>query len=548
MHDVVFVSDFFAEQGISGGAEAFNDELINCLVSEGCKLEKINCHLLTPAHIRDDKFYIISNFMNLSKNNLNLLKNTKYIILEHDHKYVSTNDPSKFLNMLAPSRFIINKDFFENAKAVFCQSKIHAEVLQKNLLINHVVNLGCNLWSNDNIELLKKSINIKKTKKNVILYTKNKNKGMDRTVQYCKKNNIEFEFIQPSKYETFIKELATAEKLYFFPEWLESFSRVAIEARILGCAIVTNKLVGATSEPWFGDLKGLDLINFIENKKNETISKFINVIQDKKVQFIKSIYIPKISIITSLYKGGEYIEHFMSEVVKQTIFDKCELLIFDANSPDKEFEIIEKYIKKHDNIFYKKLNKTLNVHETMNLGIKKSTGDYLTLWNVDDTRAYNSLEIMAKNLSVDDTIDLVYADSYQTNIKNETYLNNSSFNKLYEHSVLEYSKENMIKCLPGPLPMWRKTMSEKNGLFDTKLNFAGDWEMWLRCAQSGSKFKKIQQVLGLYYYNVNGLSTAKENFHEKLKEESKIFNKYKNVFGLKNYNTYKKHFNINENE
>ena len=50
---------------------------------------------------------------------------------------------------------------------------------------------------------------------------------------------------------------------------------------------------------------------------------------------------PKISIITSLYKGGEYIKGFLEDIVNQTIFkDKCELIIIDANSPDNEKDII----------------------------------------------------------------------------------------------------------------------------------------------------------------------------------------------------------------
>ena len=49
--------------------------------------------------------------MNLSEVSKKIIMSKKYIILEHDHKYVTTNDPSKFVNMIAPSRFIINKIF-----------------------------------------------------------------------------------------------------------------------------------------------------------------------------------------------------------------------------------------------------------------------------------------------------------------------------------------------------------------------------------------------------------------------------------------------------
>ena len=44
--------------------------------------------------------------------------------------------------------------------------------------------------------------------------------------------------------------------------------------------------------------------------------------------------IPKISIITSVYDGDDYIESFLEDITRQTIFkDKCELIMVNANSP-----------------------------------------------------------------------------------------------------------------------------------------------------------------------------------------------------------------------
>ena len=50
--------------------------------------------------------------------------------------------------------------------------------------------------------------------------------------------------------------------------------------------------------------------------------------------------------------------------------------------------------------------------------------------------------------------------------------------------------------------------------------------MWLRAASQGSKFKKIQTVLGLYYFNPNGISTNPENFSWKQEEEAEVYEKY----------------------
>jgi glycosyltransferase involved in cell wall biosynthesis len=539
---IIFIADFFLEQGVLGGAEVFNDELINMLSDQLYVVEKINSSNFVDQH-GEEVFYIVSNFMGLSNIAKKSIMSKKYIILEHDHKYVSTNDPSKFINMLAPSQYITNREFFESATAVFCQSKIHSEVLQKNLLIDSVINIGCNLWSEYHLDLLESLIGTKKDKKNVILHSNNKNKGTSYAIDYCNKNNIDFEFIMACGYEEFISQLASSRRLFFFPQWLESFNRVIVEARILGCKVTSNKLVGATSEEWFRQLKGKKLAKFIRNQRVNICQKFIDAIEGKDLKFIPPLDLPKISIITSMYRAAKYIEHFMSEVTKQTIFSNCELIILDANSPDDEINEIKKYIEKYDNIIYKRLDTTQTVQETMNLGISMSSNEYITLWNVDDTRSYKALEILSKTLLVDPSVGLVYAGSYQTDVENETFEINSSNGKKYEHSVFEFSKENMIKCLPGPLPMWRRSMTDKVGLFDESLKYAGDWDMWLRCVASGFSFKKVPHDLGLYYMNPEGLSTSADNSVDRLKEESVIFYKYKHVFGDTVFKKFKGYFN-----
>ena len=44
----------------------------------------------------------------------------------------------------------------------------------------------------------------------------------------------------------------------------------------------------------------------------------------------------KVTIITSLYKAEKYLKSFLENIVKQTIFDDCELFLLDGNSPENE--------------------------------------------------------------------------------------------------------------------------------------------------------------------------------------------------------------------
>ena len=58
----------------------------------------------------------------------------------------------------------------------------------------------------------------------------------------------------------------------------------------------------------------------------------------------------------------------------------------------------------------------------------------------------------------------------------------------------------MVKCLPGPMPLWTRFIHDKSGFFDDKeCDYADDWEMWLRAVARGSKFKKVDKTVGLYY-------------------------------------------------
>jgi len=546
MKELTFVSDFFLEDGVLGGAELYNHNLLQELKTK-YNITRVKSHLVDGNLLnnRKNSTFIVSNFMNLPGPMKEILKLLDYIILEHDHKYVATNDPSKFVNMIAPRSQVINQEFFHKARAVFCQSKIHAEVLQKNLLLDRVVNLSCNLWSDEQLELLKTFTNSEKKTEYAYLQSGNRNKGMPAAVKFCKDNQISAHPIPNLPQEQFFKQLSGVEKLIFFPQWLESFNRLVVEAKILGCKIVTNKLLGVASEKWFRETKAEDLIATLREKRDGVLGVITTFIEGNETKdlFIDPIKVPKITIITSLYKASAYIENFMKNITSQTVFDKCELLILDANSPDGEYESCIKYYEdKFSNIKYTKLPTRVGVQETMNLGIEMSTGEILTIANVDDLRLPTQLEEMSKLLAVDEDCDLVYSDCYEVD-QIVSDVSNFRSKRMYEHSRLEFSKENMIKCLPGPMPMWRKSIHKDLGNFDTTLKYAADWDMWLRAVRSGCKFKKFEKALGLYYNNPKGLSTSQSNSRERFEEERLIFNRNKDIFGKSVTQTFEGYFN-----
>ncbi len=236
---------------------------------------------------------------------------------------------------------------------------------------------------------------------------------------------------------------------------------------------------------------------------------------------------PKVSIITSVYNGDLFIEGFMANIVNQSIFTDCELIMINANSPGNEEVVIKKYMQKYRNIRYLRLDKDPGVYAVWNLAIRISNAEYITNANLDDRFKDDCYEKHAKALEAHSHIDLVYSNFYVTQTPNGVFGNAKN---CIAREIAEFSKRAMQQPLPNNHPMWRKSMHVKYGFFNENFKHAGDFEMWLRAVKEGAQFLKIPGFYSLYYYNPDGLSTnIKKNQAIRL-EEYEIYNAYKDVF------------------
>jgi len=235
---------------------------------------------------------------------------------------------------------------------------------------------------------------------------------------------------------------------------------------------------------------------------------------------------PRVSIITSVFNGDQFITGFLEDIVQESIFNACELILINANSPGNEDAVIQTYLPKYSNITYLKLDKDPGLYAVWNMAIKMASADLIANANIDDRRNHKSLEIMAQALETDQTVDLVYGDYIITYTANETFARNH-----YRWIVTpqDFKPERIITCLPGPQPMWRKSIHEKYGFFDETYFSCGDLEMWIRAVTQGSQFKKIPNfITGLFYQNPHGLSTDQDSvkLEKRTLEERRLVNQY----------------------
>ena len=173
----------------------------------------------------------------------------------------------------------------------------------------------------------------------------------------------------------------------------------------------------------------------------------------------------------------------------------------------------------------KRLKKDPGVYGVWNKAINMSSGEFITNINCDDRRAPYGVEHQAKMLMLHENVDLIYNDSYITREPNVLWEDVPQGCERYGFEP--FSKEAMLRGnLPHNNPMWRRSLHDNYGMFDDKYKSAGDWEFWLRCAFSGAQFKKHKDVLGVYYFNPEGISTSDENKSWKQTEEREVFKKY----------------------
>jgi len=281
--------------------------------------------------------------------------------------------------------------------------------------------------------------------------------------------------------------------------------------------------------------KATSLQGFVEEKfeKEHLYKQFVSHFHKDDTEHITIDQVPKISLITSVFDAEEHIEQFMEDVTRQTIFEeKCEWVILNVDPPDKNFSenVIMKYVEKYpNNIVYKRLKEDPGVYGVWNEAIGISTGEFVTNVNCDDRRSILAYEKQAKTLIANPDIDLVYNDSYvvhEANAKWDELKENTQ-----RYNFEQFSKEAMLRGnLPHNNPMWRKSLHKKYGLFDAEYKSAADWDFWLRCAFGGAVYKKHTDILGIYYFNPEGISTNPENNSWKQEEEFKIFKKYQKLF------------------
>ena len=353
--EIVFISDLSVKEAPTGGAELVNDVLINLLKEKGFIVKEEYC----------------------------------YIIYEHDHKYVPDRNPGQYKDFLVPKDLIINYDLYATAKKIICQCQHHEDIVKKNLELENICNVGTSLWRPDFFENIE-DIDISKTKDVAIIASTNPIKNQIGAENFCISRGLSYDLISSPTPLGLLKKMASYKTVVYLPKVPESFSRLAVEAKMVGCKLISNKLLGCAYEPWFQSSRE-DIIHQMRSSPDRIFKTIEGLLEfkapPKKITSQKGL----VSIIVPTYNDALYLRESLDDIINQT-YENIEVILVNDGSTDNTEEILIEYCDKYDTFhYYNKENG--GTGDALNLGFEKARGEFLTWFSSDELLSSKAIDM-----------------------------------------------------------------------------------------------------------------------------------------------------------
>lgn len=197
--------------------------------------------------------------------------------------------------------------------------------------------------------------------------------------------------------------------------------------------------------------------------------------------------LPKISIITASYNYAEYISQTIESIINQT-YTNWELIIVDDGSKDNSVEIIKSYCQKDSRIKLYQHKNAVNkgLKDTLLLGIKKASSEWITFLESDDEFVSTNLEEKVKIINSNPNIKFIFNDIEI--FGDLEFLKHAYMTRVYDtlkaEGVLDI--RNSLKYR-NPIPTFSCVMLKKEILksldFNSPIKPLLDYYLWLQVAK-----------------------------------------------------------------
>lgn len=193
--------------------------------------------------------------------------------------------------------------------------------------------------------------------------------------------------------------------------------------------------------------------------------------------------LPLVSIVTPSYNQGRFLKRTIESVLNQS-YPNIQYVVIDGGSTDESIEILRSYRDR----FYWISELDRGQTNAINKGLARANGEILAYLNSDDILTPRAIERVVHYLEQHPDCDMVYG---QADYIDETDRVIGSY-KTADYSFNRLLEDCMV-CQPAAF--WRSRIAEKVGPFDEQLNFAMDYDYWLRIAKAGGEIQFLREKL-----------------------------------------------------
>jgi glycosyltransferase involved in cell wall biosynthesis len=216
----------------------------------------------------------------------------------------------------------------------------------------------------------------------------------------------------------------------------------------------------------------------------------------------------RISIVTVVYNGVKTIERTIKSVLEKQSYENIEYIIIDGGSTDGTIDIIKKY---EDRLAYWHSKKDKGIYDAMNIGISKTSGEYIILVNADDWLETDIVKKVVEVIKVNSYIDILHGNvNYIKENNPKVYKPKLNFSRFLWHGMAYYHPTFFVN----------KRVYE-DIKFDTNYRLLSDYKFTMECIKKGLKFYYLDTVIS--NYSADGASAA---FWKRIVEGHKIRQEY----------------------
>ena len=177
-----------------------------------------------------------------------------------------------------------------------------------------------------------------------------------------------------------------------------------------------------------------------------------------------------ISVVTPSFNQGEFIEEAIRSVIQQG-YPRYEHIIIDGDSQDKTREVLGNYPQ----VKWVSEKDRGQAH-AINKGLGCAQGSVLAYLCADDTYEPEAFHYVNEYFQHHPTIGLIYGTCCFMDVEG---------NVLRRKKAVPFKRKRLLRhnIIWQPTVFFRASVWERLGPFNEELNFAMDYEYWLRAAE-----------------------------------------------------------------